>query len=183
MFKAPVTQDIKKVLASHRHTYSWTAACGQEPSIPRPPNLQSISLVSFPDPYAPAVHRRHNLYVSCLLIFLKHFAPSKKFRFKCFVFSLSLSFELLTIQISPSPPESCRHCTLPLKWGWLWFPPSSITQVKGIHIILTGGMKDRNWKNQVANENMTQRMVYFQSCTDQHLFQFKYRRGRRDVYK
>lgn len=142
--------------------------------------------LSFPDPYAPVVHRRHNLYVSCLLILLKHFAPSKKFRFKCFFFSLSLSCELLAIQISPSLPESCRHCTLPLKWGWLWFPPSTITQVKGIHIILTGGMKDRNWKKQVANENMTQRMVYFQSCTDQHLFQFnvnKYRRGRRDVYK
>ena len=75
----------RKSWLSHRHTYSSTAACGQDPSTLRPPIFRAFLLsLSFPDPYAPAVHRRHNLYVSCLLILLKHFAPSKKFRFKYF---------------------------------------------------------------------------------------------------
>lgn len=173
----------RKSWLSHRHTYSWTYSLWSGAQHTEASKSSEHFSCLLPWPLCSCCSEKAQLICFLPLDPPKTFSPSKKFRFKCFFFSLSLSFELLTIRISPSLPESCRHCTSPLKWGWLWFLPSSITQVKGIHIILTGGMKDRNWKNQVANENMTQRMVYFQPCTDQHLFQFKYRRGRRGVYK
>ena len=182
MFKA-LLKTSRKSWLSHRHTYSWTYSLWSGASIPRPPNLPSIALVSCPDPYSPAVHRSHNLYVSCLLILLKHFPHQRSL-------DLSVSFFhfhwALNFSQSEFPPLSQSHVGIALHlWnedGYDSLPPV-LLRLKGIHIILTGGMKDRNWKNQVANENMTQMMAYFQSCADQHLFQFKYRRGRRDVYK
>ena len=133
--------------------------------------LLPLSLI--PWPHGPTVHwRRHTLSIYCLLILLKHFAPSNKFRFTCLIHLYwALDFSCSKFLCLPQDREDDVN-------------PLHYYSGKGGSYNLERGMKGRNWKSSVANENLIQRMLHFQLFIGQHLVQLsvnKYRRGRGEV--